>query len=469
MPTIVMATESRTTLPSTNASLSQERTRNKGKVKMKLLNWALFPTIEQNMLAKNIRQFFPTQCNISFYHPFLEVYARNNLHTKRLNHQYRLVEIQHHLDEFDLHVKQYRAQIMRKRLRGGISFETRHVVIKEIALLPINLLTVYNTNETLNILPTSHSRIAIQYLYSPSNPAYLELFASYLCSYLVETEVNPHFPLLYGTASVLFKFFTYAVAKGTSPYLNPNKKIRSYMKNDTTHYVVPRVPVQLIFQESLKFRLDEILAHEGYCAKIWKSYLFQVLSALSIVYQKYRLCHNDLHIGNVMYSATRHKYLYYTNSNGNIYRVPTYGKILKLIDWGRATLTYHGQEYSNLCFSCEGDAFSQFNWNDQIIPSRPLQKPHVGIDIVLFVHSLATSQSQLPKDTFTQYCHHLCTLPVVGDIITKHQNLSFKLYQDVSKHAGHLTPQQQLAHPIFKSYLVSNPDSCRDMMKYRLD
>lgn len=458
------------TTPVTEPLLKPSPSYRKGKYsKAQKLNWATFTEVEQTILAKNIRKFFPSQCNVSFYHPFLEVYARNNLQTKRLNHQYRLVEVQDVLQEYDIHVKQYLAQIVKKCSRGGISFETRHVVIKEIPLLPINLLTVYNQQEHALILPTGHSRSAIQYLYSPENPAYLELMASYLCSHLVETQDSPHFTLLYGTAGVLLKYFTYQINDQSSPYLDESRGVRKYIKNDKLHLVIPRVPVQLIFQESIKFCLDDVLQVGEYCSKIWKSYLFQVLAALSLVNRRYNLCHNDLHTGNIMYSLTKHKYLHYSDVNGTIYRVPTYGKIIKIIDWGRATFKYRQRNYRNHCFGCEGEAFSQYNWADDIIPSKPVQTPKSSNDIILFVHSLATSQDKLPKDPVSQFINNTCELPVVGNVITKHRTLNFKLYEDVSKYSPDITADQLLKHPLFRNYITPRLSIPENTSVYKLE
>lgn len=432
-------------------------------------NWALFLEVEQNELAKNIRSNFPVQHQISFYHPILEIYARNNLSTKRLNHQYRLVEIQDLIRTYDLHVKQYRARVMRKRKKGGISFETRHVVIKEIPLLPLNLLSVFNQHEKSIVLPSSLNRIPIQFLYSKHNPVYIELLSNYLCSYLVEQNYTPHFTLLYGTASTLFKRFTYLFKIYETPYLDENTKIRKYVKDDRQHIVTARVPVQLIFQESIKFSLDEALEHDGYCAKIWKSYLFQVFAALSIVHSRYKMCHNDLHIGNIMYTNTKQKFIYYHDSDETVYRVPTYGKIIKIIDWGRATLTYQGHEFRNLCFSYDGEAYTQYYWQDSIKSSKPVQVPNIAVDIILFAHSLYTSQPKLPKDSLTQYINRLCDLPTVGNMLTKHKDLNFSLYEDVAKHGNNIYPLQQLRHPIFRSYLVTNQGAIGSSSIYLLE
>ena len=55
-----------------------------------------------------------------------------------------------------------------------------------------------------------------------------------------------------------------------------------------------------------------------------------------ITYQKmFSFTHNDLHTNNIMYIETEKRFLYY-KINHRHYKIPTYGKIFKIIDYGRA-------------------------------------------------------------------------------------------------------------------------------------
>ena len=132
-----------------------------------------------------------------------------------------------------------------------------------------------------------------------------------------------------------------------------------------------------------------------------------------------------------------------------------YGKILKIIDWGRSTLTYLDKEFTNLCFSYDGEAYTQYFWPDPIKPCKPTKLPNIAMDLILFVHSMYTSQSEMPKDSLTQYINRLCDLPVIGNILTKHTTLTFDLYGDISKYGKNITPIQQIREPIFRNYLVN--------------
>ena len=72
----------------------------------------------------------------------------------------------------------------------------------------------------------------------------------------------------------------------------------------------------------------------------WQSILFQILMIL-VYYQKhYNFTHNDLHSCNIMYQTTNVEYLYYKYES-QYFKVPTYGKIYKIIDFGRSIFNYN--------------------------------------------------------------------------------------------------------------------------------
>ena len=63
--------------------------------------------------------------------------------------------------------------------------------------------------------------------------------------------------------------------------------------------------------------------------------MLQIIFTLIIYQQTFEFTHNDLHTNNIVYNNTEKKYIYYRYKNRH-YKVPTYGKIYKIIDFGRA-------------------------------------------------------------------------------------------------------------------------------------
>ena len=68
-----------------------------------------------------------------------------------------------------------------------------------------------------------------------------------------------------------------------------------------------------------------------------KSCLFQISFALSYLQKHYQFTHNDLHSDNIMLKPTKIPYLYF-HINKTYFRIPTFGKITKIIDFGPSQL-----------------------------------------------------------------------------------------------------------------------------------
>jgi hypothetical protein len=108
-------------------------------------------------------------------------------------------------------------------------------------------------------------------------------------------------------------------------------------------------PVQVTLLERAEGTLDELLDAEEEDESLaatkearWAAWLFQIIAALNAAQHWFGFVHNDLHTNNVMWSRTSATHLYYRIHKGKesyVYKVPTYGYIMKIIDFGRASFT----------------------------------------------------------------------------------------------------------------------------------
>jgi serine/threonine protein kinase len=106
-------------------------------------------------------------------------------------------------------------------------------------------------------------------------------------------------------------------------------------------------PVQVILLERVEGTLDELLDMEfDEAAKEaqWSAWTFQIIAALSSAQYWFGFVHNDLHSQNVMWSRTDKTHIVYRIQNTRTgkqtyYRIPTYGYVMKIIDFGRASFT----------------------------------------------------------------------------------------------------------------------------------
>ena len=140
-------------------------------------------------------------------------------------------------------------------------------------------------------------------------------------------------------------------------------------------------PVQIIAMEQCENTLDSLLPEMESMTDIQiGAIVLQVIFSL-IVYQKaFSLTHNDLHTNNIMYITTDIEFINY-KIDGQIYKVPTFGKIFKIIDFGRAIYKFKGDLMCSDCFSFSGDASTQYNFPPYYNEKKQTVEPNFSFDL----------------------------------------------------------------------------------------
>ncbi len=167
----------------------------------------------------------------------------------------------------------------------------------------------------------------------------------------------------------------------------------------------PNIPTLVCFQEAADGTMDELLEELDPDSGIiddgerqWSAWLFQIVAALS-VYQKYvRFCHNDLHTNNIVWVKTEEKFLHYKDEVGTYYKVPTYGKLFKLIDFGRATCEIGNKNIMSSDFAPGEDAAGQYNWGPFYNSDLPEIKPNMSFDLCRLAISMYESLYPFEED-----------------------------------------------------------------------
>ena len=156
-------------------------------------------------------------------------------------------------------------------------------------------------------------------------------------------------------------------------------------ENETLYAYLDDFPVQMICMETCEGTLDQLFVDQTLNPSNYDtegaSMLFQVVASL-IAYQKaFRFTHNDLHTNNIMWVSTPIKYIYY-QIQGRNYRIPTYNRIYKIIDFGRSIYEFKGQRFCSDSFaSPEGDASTQYNCEPYLVPNKPVIEPNPSFDL----------------------------------------------------------------------------------------
>lgn len=123
------------------------------------------------------------------------------------------------------------------------------------------------------------------------------------------------------------------------------------------------------------------------------AWLAQVVFALAYAQRTIGFVHNDLHVHNVMYVKTDKEYLYY-NSGGRNYRVPTYGYIMKIIDFDRSTYSIKlagmrdARFFMSDQFDVREEAGGQYNVEPFYIQKYTEVKPNASFDLARLATSL---------------------------------------------------------------------------------
>jgi len=152
------------------------------------------------------------------------------------------------------------------------------------------------------------------------------------------------------------------------------------------------VPVQMTLMEKCSGTFFELCSAVSDEAK-HLAWLSQVMFALAFAQRMFSFTHNDLHSNNVMYVDTVEEFFYY-NCEGKFYKVPTYGKLIKIIDFERcvANVRVMGMKEPKVFmsdhFNIDEEAGGQYNCEPEYLPKHPVIKPNPSFDLVRLATSM---------------------------------------------------------------------------------
>ena len=158
----------------------------------------------------------------------------------------------------------------------------------------------------------------------------------------------------------------------------------SYDSNFSEDEIIASInifPVQVIAMEKCKGTLDSLINNKLINTEDeWSSIVIQILFSLITFKCAFEMTHNDLHSNNIMYITTPEPFIYYMLKDV-IYKVPTFGKIFKIIDFGRSIYSFRGKSLCSDCFSTDGDATTQYNFEPYFNKNKPIINPNFSFDL----------------------------------------------------------------------------------------
>jgi hypothetical protein len=240
-------------------------------------------------------------------------------------------------------------------------------------------------------------------------------------------------------------------------------------EEETLELTLKRFPVKVICMEYCENTFDDLILSNNLTNDEWYSALMQVIMIL-IMYQKaFSFTHNDLHTNNVMYNHTKQKFIFYRYKKIT-YKVPTFGRLFKIIDFGRSIYKCNDLLFCSDSFQNGEDAATQYNTEPFFNEKKPRLDPNFSFDLCRLACSIFDYIiDDLDEIADIHKCDPIKRLITEWCLDDKGINLlykqngddrypDFKLYKMIARHAHKHTPQAQLERPEFKAFSMFKGD-----------
>lgn len=256
---------------------------------------------------------------------------------------------------------------------------------------------------------------------------------------------------------------------------------------------IQKFPVMMIFTEASQGTMDDLLDdyEEVGCEPgskewefTWTAWIFQIVAALCVGQHFFGFTHNDLHSNNVVWTPTDKKFLYYKTKDGQVFKVPTFGKLFRIIDFGRSIFRINEHFFFSDDFRSGNDAAEQFNFGELYDESEEEVYPNPSFDLCRFTVSLFESlfpdspPLQEPKSILskepdltvykttselynTLWSWLLCDdgHNVLIDPDGSERYPNFDLYKVITQEVHSAVPAEQIRKPLFQRFQTKEQPS----------
>ena len=247
-------------------------------------------------------------------------------------------------------------------------------------------------------------------------------------------------------------------------------------EEEIINVTIPKFPVQVIGMEFCENTFDNLIVEEKLTTEEWYSTLMQIIMIL-LTYQKaFNFTHNDLHTNNVMYNYTDKKFIYYCYKK-KYYKVPTFGRIFKIIDFGRSIYKFDGKLFCSDSFQTGGDAATQYNTEPYLNEQKPRLEPNYSFDLCRLACSIfdyliddveeardLTNITDPVKRLIVEWCLDDKGINMLYKNNGADRYPDFKLYKMIARCVHNHTPQAQLERAEFKAFIYSGVVTTNDII-----
>jgi hypothetical protein len=246
---------------------------------------------------------------------------------------------------------------------------------------------------------------------------------------------------------------------------------------------IPKFPVNVICMECCEDTLDNLIdSNPDLPDEEFFSALMQIIMILLTFQKVFAFTHNDLHTNNVMYNATKKKYLYYCYKK-KYYKVPTYGRIFKIIDFGRSIYKVNQKVFCSDSFQPGADAATQYNTEPYFNEKKPRLEPNYSFDLCrlacsIFDFVIEDMEEVLPKNLskcspVARLINEWCSDDNGINILYKNNGAErypdFKLYKMIARLVHNHTPQAQLERKEFSKFVINKNNVDKNELIMNID
>lgn len=236
-------------------------------------------------------------------------------------------------------------------------------------------------------------------------------------------------------------------------------------EEDEPFAIIKKYPVLAIFTECCEDTLDNYMMDNEISNNEWRSILFQIIAILHYYQKEFLFTHNDLHSSNIVFEYTNETHLYYEINNKK-YRVPTYGHIFKIIDFGRSIFTINNKRFCSDSFNKGEDADTQYNTEPFFNEEKPRIEPNYSFDLCrfgcsmydFFIDHVDDEDDICKENPIANLIRNWCLDDNEKNILYKKSGEErypeFKLYKMIARNVHNHEPLKQLEKGIFKKFLL---------------
>jgi len=235
--------------------------------------------------------------------------------------------------------------------------------------------------------------------------------------------------------------------------------------DENVNIIFDKYIVQITSLEHCNDTMDNLVLNKQFNTDDeWFSCLFQIIMTLIAYQDAFSFTHNDLHTNNVMFNHTEEEFLYYLYK-GIYYKVPTYGRIFKIIDFGRSIYTIKNTIFCSNSFQPNGDAATQYNTEPYFNEKKKRIDPNKSFDLCRLACSIwdnllnvSNVENVVKLNSVARIIDEWCKDDKGVNVLYKRNGEerypNFKLYKMIARTVHKHTPHNQLNRKEFKKYQV---------------